>query len=153
MAKRASSFRLSDLLELYEIYSKDNRVYNGIVWQFPLALVTVNAVSIAFLWERPLLLPVLPIINFALLHALFKLGHNQSAIIDTLQQIESELRGRSARSASYVPDFEKNRGEILGWRSRMIISWTLLIMNIAFLLVALMAAAMQIVKLAIEALH
>lgn len=153
MAKRASSFRPSELLEMYEIYSKDNRVYNGIVWQFPLALVTVNAVSIAFLWERPFLLPVLPIINFALLHALFKLGHNQGAIIETLQGIEAELRKKSPRAAAHIPNFEKDRPEILGWRSRVIISWTLLVLNIIFMLLALMAAAIHIVKFALESIH
>lgn len=136
---------------MYEIYSKDNRVYNGIVWQFPLALITVNALSIAFLWDKPFLLPILPIINFALLHALFKLGHNQGAIIDSLKGIENDLKSSSNQVEAYIPKFEKDRPWILGVRSRALISWTLLALNIFFIWVSLMAAGLHLIKIAFKA--
>jgi len=131
-----------DLISLYQIYSNDNRTYNNIVWQFPTALITANIIMVTFLWDGqslilPFLLPVIPILNFALLHALFKLGHNQAAIIKSLQAIEAQLKKEFSSDNGQIPNFKKNRNPILSWSSRNVINWTLFIFNCFYLLAAI----------------
>ena len=134
--------RFKDLISLYEIYSNDNRTYNNIVWQFPTALITANIVMVTFLWDKgtlifPYLLLFIPFLNFALIHALFKLGHNQAAIIKSLQAIETQfkqmLSSESSLDSGVIPDFKKNRKAIMRWSSRSVINWTILFFNCMYL--------------------
>lgn len=119
-----------NILKLYEIYSSNLQKYNTIIWQFPTALVSVNILAINFFIDKPYLLLFIPLVNFVLLHALFKHVYNQSAIINALKEIENKLRKHYDQKI--IPNFEvKNR--ILKIRSALLLSYSFLILNIMFL--------------------
>lgn len=98
---------IDNILKLYGIYLNDLKKYNTIIWQFPTALVTVNILAINYLLDKPHILFFISLVNFVLLHALFKHVHHQSAIICTLKKIEYELREHYDRDGrDIIPDFE-----------------------------------------------
>jgi len=146
MSNKRIAYQIDDLLTLYETYSKDHRAC-GIVWQFPMALLTVNAAIIAFLLDKPLILLFAPVVNFGLLHALFKLGHNQGAIIESLQSIEQELASYFEGDRSLIPQFEEQRPRILDLPSRKIIAWLLLLLNSIYFVAALTTAGNSLIKI------
>lgn len=126
--KTPSIEKLKQILPLYQVISEDNRIYNNIVWQFPTALVAANGLLIQQLNEGPaFILLIISILNFGLLHALFKLGHNQHALIQALQRMEARIKTlEKGCYAEFLPDFEKDRPWILSKSSRDIISFLLL---------------------------
>jgi len=128
---------LKELTPLYAIVSRDNQIYNNIVWQFPTALITINGILIQILADNPpYILLIVTIINFGFLHALFKLGHNQHAIITALQNMEKEMKQiNKSRFKEFLPDFEKDRHGILKYSSRNLISRILLGTNMIFFLI------------------
>ena len=122
---------IGNILKLYEIYSNDLQKYDTIIWQFPTALVTVNILAITFLIDKPHLLLFIPLVNFVLLHALFKHVHNQHAIIETLRKIEGKLR--EYYDQGMIPNFE-TKTRILKIKSAPLLSYSLLILNIVLLI-------------------
>ena len=106
-----AELQLSEILPIYQIISEDNRNYNNIVWQFPTALVAANGVLIQALRDGPaFILLMISILNFGLLHALFKLGHNQHAIILALQRTEGIMKTiQGKKYQEMLPDFSKDR--------------------------------------------
>ena len=122
---------VDNILKLYGIYSNDLQKYNTTIWQFPTALVTVNILAINFFIDKPHLLLFIPlVVNFVLLHALFKQIHHQRAIINALRKIEGKLREHYDQDM--IPDFEVKNG-ILKKNSADLLSYSLLILNIVFL--------------------
>ena len=121
---------VDNILKLYEIYSNGFQKYSTIIWQFPTALVTVNILAINFFIDKPQLLLFIPLVNFVLLHALFKHVHNQSAIKNALKKIEGKLREHYDQDM--IPNFEV-KNWILKIRSARLLSYSLLILNIVFL--------------------
>lgn len=126
--------QLSEILPIYQIISEDNRNYNNIVWQFPTALVAANGVLIQALRDGPpFILLMISIINFGLLHALFKLGHNQHAIILALQRTEGIMKTIQGKKYQEVlPDFTKDQSRILSKSSRGLINNLLLVANLIY---------------------
>ncbi len=121
---------VDNILKLYEIYSNDLQKYNTTIWQFPTALITVNIIAINSFMNKPHLLLFIPLINFALIHALFKQVYIQRAIINALRKIEEKLRRNYDQNM--IPNFEvKNR--ILKISSALLLLYSLLILNIVFL--------------------
>jgi len=118
-------------LKLYEIYSNDFHKYTTVIWQFPTALVTVNILAINFLLEKPHILIFFPIINFVLLHALFKHVHNQNCLKGSLVAIEKELIGTFSKKI--IPNFTP-KSKILKKKSARILSRSLLILNVIFMI-------------------
>ena len=121
---------VDNILKLYGIYSNDLQKYSTIIWQFPTALVTVNILAINFFIDKPHFLLFIPLVNFVLLHALFKHVHHQRAIINALRKIEGKLREHYDQDM--IPNFEV-RNRILKKRSARLLSYSLLILNIVFL--------------------
>lgn len=119
------------ILELYGIYSDDNRRYDTIIWQFPTALITVNILAINFFLNEPLVLLFIPFANFVLLHSLFKHIYHQRALVKALKQMEKQLREYFCENM--VPDFEPKR-LIMKLPSAYLVSYTLLVMNVVFIL-------------------
>jgi len=118
------------ILKLYGFYSNDLQKYNTIIWQFPTALITVNILAINFFIDKPHLLLFIPLVNFVLLHALFKQVHIQRALINALKKIEGKLQEHYGHDM--IPNFEtKNR--ILKIKSAPLLCYSLLILNIFFL--------------------
>lgn len=129
-----AELQLSEILPIYQIISEDNRNYNNIVWQFPTALVAANGVLIQALRDGPaFILLMISIINFGLLHALFKLGHNQHAIILALQRSEGIMKTiQGKKYQEMLPDFSKDRSRVLSKSSRGLINNLLLIANLIY---------------------
>jgi len=129
-----AELQLSEILPIYQIISEDNRNYNNIVWQFPTALVAANGVLIQALRDGPaFILLMISIINFGLLHALFKLGHNQHAIILALQRTEGIMKTiQGKKYQEMLPDFSKDRSRVLSKSSRGLINNLLLIANLIY---------------------
>lgn len=129
-----AELQLSEILPIYQIISEDNRNYNNIVWQFPTALVAANGVLIQALRDGPaFILLMISIINFGLLHALFKLGHNQHAIILAMQRTEGIMKTiQGNKYQEMLPDFSKNQSRILSKSSRGLINNLLLIANLIY---------------------
>lgn len=129
-----AELQLSEILPIYQIISEDNRNYNNIVWQFPTALVAANGVLIQALRDGPaFILLMISILNFGLLHALFKLGHNQHAIILALQRTEGIMKTiQGKKYQEMLPDFSKDRSRILSKSSRGLINNLLLIANLIY---------------------
>ena len=76
------------ILKLYNRYSEDFHKYTTIIWQFPAAIITFNILAINFFLDKPHILLCLPIINFILLHSLFKQIHIQQCLTKALKEIE-----------------------------------------------------------------
>jgi hypothetical protein len=129
-----AELQLSEILPIYQIISEDNRNYNNIVWQFPTALVAAKGVLIQALRDGPaFILLMISIINFGLLHALFKLGHNQHAIILALQRSEGIMKTiQGKKYQEMLPDFSKDRSRVLSKSSRGLINNLLLIANLIY---------------------
>lgn len=129
-----AELQLSEILPIYQIISEDNRNYNNIVWQFPTALVAANGVLIQALRDGPaFILLMISIINFGLLHALFKLGHNQHAIILAMQRTEGIMKTiQGKKYQEMLPDFSKDRSRVLSKSSRGLINNLLLIANLIY---------------------
>lgn len=129
-----AELQLSEILPIYQIISEDNRNYNNIVWQFPTALVAANGVLIQALRDGPaFILLMISILNFGLLHALFKLGHNQHAIILALQRTEGIMKTiQGKKYQEMLPDFSKDRSRVLSKSSRGLINNLLLIANLIY---------------------
>jgi len=129
-----AELQLSEILPIYQIISEDNRNYNNIVWQFPTALVAAKGVLIQALRDGPaFILLMISIINFGLLHALFKLGHNQHAIILALQRTEGIMKTiQGKKYQEMLPDFSKDRSRVLSKSSRGLINNLLLIANLIY---------------------
>lgn len=129
-----AELQLSEILPIYQIISEDNRNYNNIVWQFPTALVAAKGVLIQALRDGPaFILLMISILNFGLLHALFKLGHNQHAIILALQRTEGIMKTiQGKKYQEMLPDFSKDRSRVLSKSSRGLINNLLLIANLIY---------------------
>lgn len=125
-----NTYDVDNILKLYGIYSNDLQRYNTIIWQFPTALVTVNIFAINFFIDKPHFLLFIPLVNFVLLHALFKHTHHQQAIISALRKIEVKLQKHYDRDM--IPNFEI-RNRVLKISSRFLLSYCLLILNIVLL--------------------
>lgn len=123
--------RIDRILQIYKIYSDDNQKYMSIIWQFPAAIISINIISINYFLNKPQVLLLISFANFALLHALFKQVYHQKAIINALKQIEVSLR--EYYYENMIPDFE-TQNRILKIKSANLLKYTLLVMNIAFLL-------------------
>ena len=121
---------VDNILKLYGIYSNDLQKYSTIIWQFPTALVTVNILAINFFIDKPQLLLFIPLVNFVLLHSLFKQVHIQRALINALRKIEGKLREHYDQDM--IPNFEV-KNWILKIRSALLLSYSLLILNTVFL--------------------
>ena len=122
---------VDNILKLYGIYSNDFQKYNTIIWQFPTALVTVNILAINFFIDKPHLLLFIPlVVNFVLIHALFKHIYHQMAIRNALRKIEGILLDHYDRDM--IPDFKVENG-ILKKSSANLLSYGLLFLNIVFL--------------------
>ena len=127
--------KIHELLSIYEIYSLDNRNYNNVIWQFPTALLAANGLVIKEIVNQPpFIIIVLPIINFAFIHAIFKLSRHQKSIIFALQKTEKEIKEKYPIYDKCIPDFKKYTKNILNISSTNIICWTLLSINILFFL-------------------
>lgn len=109
------------------------------MWQFPTALVAANGVLIQALRDGPaFILFIISIINFGLLHALFKLGHNQHAIILALQRTEGIMKTiHQNKYQELLPDFKKGQSQILSKSSRDMINYLLLIANLFYFTIEL----------------
>ncbi len=121
-------------MKIYEIHTNSISKYNTIIWQFPTAYITLNAIAINFFLEKKYLLLVLVIIDFVLLHSVFKHIHNQSSIIKALKNIEGKLH--SFYPNNFIPHFATNN-KILKIRTALLSAYTLLIINIILLLYVL----------------
>ena len=81
----------SELLELYKTQSDAFGRYIGIIWQFPLALITAN-VAVASLKPDMRLLLVMVVANFVLICFVFtRHVANQGALRDQLKWLEAQL--------------------------------------------------------------
>jgi len=138
---------LSDITSIYQIVSEDNRVYNNIVWQFPTALIAANGLMLQALNEGPaFILLIVSILNFGLIHALFKLSHNQHAIIEALQRTEKKIKEiQNSQYKDFLPDYGKGQSEILKLSSRSIINYMLLAANIIYFGVELIRTISEII--------
>ncbi len=124
--------KLEKVLALYRIYADDNHVYNNIVWQFPTALIAANGLLIEKLaYQPPWALLLLAILNFGLIHAIFKLSKNQHAILRAMQRAEVYIK-KDQFLSGYVPDFTETKKGVLAWSSTMLICRMLLGINILF---------------------
>lgn len=123
---------IENILKIYGIYSNDLQKYNNIIWQFPIALITLNVVSINFFLNKPYVLLFISMANLIMLHALFKHIYHQRAIIKALKQIENELR--KYYNEDMIPDFKTNN-KIIKIPSADLLFYTLLAMNFVFLLI------------------
>ncbi|MHC1740083.1 MAG: hypothetical protein AB9897_03115 [Anaerolineaceae bacterium] len=126
-----SEITLEEIAPIYQTISEDNRVYNNIVWQFPTALIAANGLLLqAFQNSPPYYMLVISILNFALIHALFKLGHNQHAIIMALQRTEVRIKKiQDSRFREFLPDYKSGQPKLLGISSRNLINYLLLAAN------------------------
>jgi hypothetical protein len=133
------NLNLSDVLPIYQIICDDNRIYNNIVWQFPTALIAANGLLLQALERSPsFILLIISILNFGLIHALFKLGHNQQAIIAALQRTEKYITEiQNNRYKDFLPDFKKGQPKLLNISSRKLINSMLLIANSLYFVVEL----------------
>lgn len=125
---------INRILQIYKIYSDDNRKYVSLIWQFPAAIISINIISINYFLNKPQVLLFISFTNFVLLHALFKQAHHQKVIINALKQIEVSLR--EYYDKNMILDFEQ-QNRILKIKSVDLVSYTLLGMNIIFLLYVL----------------
>lgn len=81
----------SELMDLYKTQSDAFGRYIGIIWQFPLALITAN-VAVASLNPDRLLLLVMVVANFVLICFVFtRHVANQGALRDQLKWLEGQL--------------------------------------------------------------
>jgi len=128
---------LNEILSIYKIVCEDNRIYNNIVWQFPTALIAANGILIQALRDGPaFILLIISILNYGLIFALFKLGHNQRAIINAMINSENLIRViNNKRYQELIPDFAKNRPKILEQNARKVISFMLLISNCIYFII------------------
>ena len=122
---------IDGILQIYKIYSDDNQKYMSIIWQFPAAIISINIISINYFLNKPQILFFISLANFVLLHSLFKQAHHQKVIINALKKIEVSLREHYDKNM--IPDFEA-QNRILKIKSVDLLSYTLLAMNIIFLL-------------------
>ena len=119
-------------IRLYELYSKSLENYNGIIWQYPTAYLTLNGGAIAlFLGRSPLLLIALGILNFLLLFHIAKHIHNQTALIGALRNIESQLP--HYYPPNFVPRWQ-SKNVILKHRAAHWVTWSFFVFNIIFLI-------------------
>ena len=137
-----SGLQLKDIISIYQITCEDNRVYNNILWQFPTALITVNGVLLQVFEEgSPFILLIISILNFGLIHALFKLGHNQHSLILALQRTEKWIkRFEQSQYQQFLPDFNINKPKILALSSRNLINYMLLLTNIIYFVIESISA-------------
>ena len=120
---------MEDIIKLYEIYSKDVQKYDTLIWQFPIALITVNILAIYYFIDHYQVLFFVTLVNFVLLHALFKHAHHRHAIITAIQKIELKLQ--EYYEQGMVPNFRVENW-ILKIKSTSLILYILLILNIGF---------------------
>jgi hypothetical protein len=118
------------ILEIYRIYSEDHQKYNTTIWQFPTAILSVNLLAINLFLNKPCALLIVSLVNFVLLHALFKQVNNQRAIIKALLKIEDKLR--EYYEPNMIPDFTP-KSRIMKIKSAYLLTYSLLFMNFVFL--------------------
>ena len=120
-----------ELMAVYGQYVESVRHYNTIIWQFPAAFITYNVLALYYFKPYPSMLLTLSVVNFAMLHSLFKHIHNQGILFGATRAFESYLESRIP--SELVPKFGTSKG-VISWRSAKLVARLLLVVNILYFL-------------------
>lgn len=123
-----------DILKLYELLLRDLQKFDGVLWQFPLALVSGNfLVVIQYFREpslkNPIILLGLAVIDLLFMFNLLKHLDTRKAIVEATMKTEKYLINAGNCLSALVPTFPENDGS----KGCKTLVWGLCWVNVAFL--------------------
>jgi hypothetical protein len=95
----------ADLVKLYDVHSRSLNKYTDIIWQFPTALIGVNAFALDKFRQLPVALLATSLLNFVLIYALWRHVQIYTELRDATRAVEKELKEQFAPAA--LPDFTR----------------------------------------------